>query len=724
VEWFGAAHVNGVGAAAVAPLFDPIASAAPLADYQVKHAMEEGTTVAAAKVIDAEATLRSLFAESEAKQGLALAHAASKRVSECNPKSSIEREAILARVVLTQARHEYKAAAPQEMSEVEQYLGFQRRRMHAQRQTDLAAARLTACEDLIGGGGADRALDACSEGRALLSEGHATLQRAIELRNPGSKCSDRLGAAEERMAELESEAGAVEETYIRLHALRGKTMTEIEKSLEAAHLLFNAIEDIVAPHLDLVIRQVNEHGLRITALENAIAVEHPQSIPALVAANAVRLEELEELLTAREKKQARTRVDRTRQQRMDRALVDSRFWESGPARPHVSPPSSSPWGRRRKKKKKKKKASSSGGGGGGSVPGDQVKVLPLLFCCEWDLSFYRTRDELMRHCAKTALSERHPPGNEIYRHNGVSVFEVDGRVCKIYCQNLCLLAKLFLDHKTLYFDVDPFLFYVICTYDKRGFHFVGYFSKEKHSEMGNNLACILTLPPFQMKGFGRFIIEFSYALSRKEEKVGSPEKPLSDLGFLSYRSYWVDAVLVFLQNFHEKSGAQAQATLTAASAAAVAERAAAAVAELIGDAGGGGGGGAAAARLSQSQSPREFTRVAVGETAVSVMEIAKATSIRTEDVLATLEHLGAIQRVGDGHEIVLPVQLVAAKLERLRNRKGPMVVEKALHWAPLKVNVKRDKWSIRAKRPGRELTGKNAAKKPTLGKKGRGRSKH
>ena len=356
VEWFGAAHVNGVGAAAVAPLFDPIASAAPLADYQVKHAMEEGTTVAAAKVIDAEATLRSLFAESEAKQGLALAHAASKRVSECNPKSSIEREAILARVVLTQARQEYKAAAPQEMSEVEQYLGFQRRRMHAQRRTDLAAAQLTACEDLIGGGGADRALDACSEGRALLLEGHATLQRAIELRNPGSKCSDRLGAAEKRMAKLESEAGAVEETYIRLHALRGKTMTEIEKSLEAAHLLFNAIEDIVAPHLDLVIRQVNEHGLRITALENAIAVEHPQSIPALVAANAVRLEELEELLTAREKKQARTRVDRTRQQRMDRALVDSRFWESGPARPHVSPPSSSPWGRRRKKKKKKKKA--------------------------------------------------------------------------------------------------------------------------------------------------------------------------------------------------------------------------------------------------------------------------------------------------------------------------------------------------------------------------------
>ena len=43
----------------------------------------------------------------------------------------------------------------------------------------------------------------------------------------------------------------------------------------------------------------------------------------------------------------------------------------------------------------------------------------------------------------------------------MSVFEVDGNVNKIYCQNLCLLVKLFLDHKTLYYDVEPFLFYVL-----------------------------------------------------------------------------------------------------------------------------------------------------------------------------------------------------------------------------------------------------------------------
>jgi len=70
-----------------------------------------------------------------------------------------------------------------------------------------------------------------------------------------------------------------------------------------------------------------------------------------------------------------------------------------------------------------------------------------------------------------------PPGNEVYRDGCLSIYEVDGDVNREYCQNLCLLAKLFLDHKTLYYDVEPFLFYVLTHSDSRGTHLIGYFSK-------------------------------------------------------------------------------------------------------------------------------------------------------------------------------------------------------------------------------------------------------
>jgi histone acetyltransferase SAS3 len=132
----------------------------------------------------------------------------------------------------------------------------------------------------------------------------------------------------------------------------------------------------------------------------------------------------------------------------------------------------------------------------------------------------------------------HPPGDEIYRDGKFSFFEVDGRKNPVYCQNLCLLAKLFLGSKTLYIDVEPFLFYVMTENDELGCHFVGYFSKEKRSSSMNNVSCILVLPIYQRRGFGHMLIEFSYLLTKVEEKTGSPEKPLSDMGLVSYRGYW------------------------------------------------------------------------------------------------------------------------------------------------------------------------------------------
>ncbi|KAF9803210.1 hypothetical protein SFRURICE_002917 [Spodoptera frugiperda] len=165
-------------------------------------------------------------------------------------------------------------------------------------------------------------------------------------------------------------------------------------------------------------------------------------------------------------------------------------------------------------------------------PGDAARV-PRLFVCEFCLNHHKSATGAQRHKVKCVW--RHPPGDEfclltarlarwlgnwlpcnvsrvrfphgttlcvihrllfrvwvscvcelIYRKDNLSVWQVDGRKHKQYCQQLCLLAKFFLDHKTLYYDVEPFLFYVMTNADHEGCHIVGYFSKTNKSRSSTN----------------------------------------------------------------------------------------------------------------------------------------------------------------------------------------------------------------------------------------------
>ena len=51
--------------------------------------------------------------------------------------------------------------------------------------------------------------------------------------------------------------------------------------------------------------------------------------------------------------------------------------------------------------------------------------------------------------------------------------------------------------------------------------------QEKESPESNNVACILTLPPYQRKGYGKFLIALSYELSKVRERCDCGSRGLN-----------------------------------------------------------------------------------------------------------------------------------------------------------------------------------------------------
>lgn len=272
-----------------------------------------------------------------------------------------------------------------------------------------------------------------------------------------------------------------------------------------------------------------------------------------------------------------------------------------------------------------------------------------IYICDFTLSYFGSKKQFERFRSKCSM--KHPPGNEIYRDEKVSFWEIDGRKQRTWCRNLCLLCKLFLDHKTLYYDVDPFLFYIMTIKSPQGHHVVGFFSKEKESGDGYNVACILTLPCYQKMGYGKLLIQFSYMLSKVENKVGSPEKPLSDLGLLSYRAFWTDTLVKLLVERNSPHLLRKNNP------------------NLVDN--------------SKESSPALAGRL--GPSEITIEEISSITCMTTTDILHTLSTLQILRYYKGQHIIVITDQIMTLYdklIKKIKEKKKHELDPEKLNWTP------------------------------------------
>ena len=145
----------------------------------------------------------------------------------------------------------------------------------------------------------------------------------------------------------------------------------------------------------------------------------------------------------------------------------------------------------------------------------------------------------------------------------------------------------------------------------------------------------MTLPQYQRKGFGRLLIAFSYELSKREGKLGSPEKPLSDLGLLGYRAYWQETIVAILMEGE-------------------------------------------------------------GRKEISIEDVSVMTALTTQDVLHTLQNLNMLRYSKGNHVIVLTDALVqqyesVKEKEKIKGRRS--IDSERLSWKPPIFNASSRTWN-------------------------------
>lgn len=85
------------------------------------------------------------------------------------------------------------------------------------------------------------------------------------------------------------------------------------------------------------------------------------------------------------------------------------------------------------------------------------------------------------------------------------------------------------------------------------------------------------------------------------------------------------------------------------------------------------------------------------ESALSIMDIAKRTSIMAEDIVYTLNQLGILKIINGVYFIAAERGLLTALAQKYPV-KEPRVDPSKLHWTPFLTDIKRDKFSIHSKK--------------------------
>ncbi|CAI5532354.1 unnamed protein product [Closterium sp. Naga37s-1] len=62
-----------------------------------------------------------------------------------------------------------------------------------------------------------------------------------------------------------------------------------------------------------------------------------------------------------------------------------------------------------------------------------------------------------------------------------------------------------------------------------------------------HLSSVVVLPPYQRRGFGRWLLSVAYEMAASRQQLLVPKPPLSDLGSVAFRSYWRWQLLLSLK---------------------------------------------------------------------------------------------------------------------------------------------------------------------------------